>query len=412
MPPKLLVIADDLTGANDTGVQFAKRQIPSIVWAEPEAAASSPGFEVVVINTASRHLSPAEAAARVRRATRWGLAAGIEHFFKKTDSTLRGNLGAELEALCRETGAASIPFVPAFPVMGRTTRAGIHYVHGRPISETAFARDPLNPISESDVPALLRRQTTLPVTCCQPGRASSAAGLVVYDCETTADLEHIARGLQAANQLKVLAGSAALAEQWPALLPFAASGVTPLHPHRPWLLVNGSLHETALAQIQAASPNFWRKIPMPFDQLVQCGQGEPAQLMPAGSASPGSLSWFPPIAPGENLLLYSVEDAAAAARFRARSGLEPAELCRRVARRTGQWVAALLRQYRFPTLVVFGGDTLAEIARAAGWKSFVPISEPLPGVTLARPTETDLAVISKAGGFGPPNLLHQLTLLG
>src|SRR5262245_10463373 len=146
LTPTLLVIADDLTGANDAGVQFALCGIRSIVFADSKIEKLPPEYPVVVVNTESRHLPPREAAERVRKVAEIGLAAGVQYFYKKTDSTLRGNIGAELEALRQTTGASFIPFIPALPDLGRTTREGTHYVHGIPIAETAFAKDPLNPI--------------------------------------------------------------------------------------------------------------------------------------------------------------------------------------------------------------------------------------------------------------------------
>src|SRR5687768_4213761 len=142
----LLIIADDLTGSNDAGAQFAKRGIPAIVVVRPEFDGGDElpaGYPVVVVNTESRHVAAEEAARRVRHVAELGLRAGAKYFFKKTDSTLRGDIGAELKALLEVTGEKQIPFVPAFPETGRTTREGIHYVHGVPIAETEFANDPL-----------------------------------------------------------------------------------------------------------------------------------------------------------------------------------------------------------------------------------------------------------------------------
>ena len=104
---KLLIIADDLTGAIDSGVHFATKGIKTKVF--PDSSFYLPldqldkSVEVIVLNTESRHLSPSEAAERVSRATRTGLKAGVNIIYKKTDSTLRGNIGAELEALMEVT---------------------------------------------------------------------------------------------------------------------------------------------------------------------------------------------------------------------------------------------------------------------------------------------------------------------
>src|SRR5690349_18184256 len=125
---QMLVIADDLTGANDAGAQFAQAQIRSIVLTDHALRDIPGGYAVAVINTASRHASPREAAERVERAVKLGLNNGARCFYKKTDSTLRGNIAVELKALQQATGAGFLPFVPALPDLGRTTRDGVHYV--------------------------------------------------------------------------------------------------------------------------------------------------------------------------------------------------------------------------------------------------------------------------------------------
>ena len=114
---KLLVIADDLTGASDTGVQFAKKGIPVLVVTgiACELTALSADHQVVVVNTESRHLEAEEAGQRVTRVAELGIAAGVSHFYKKTDSTLRGNIGSELEALMVASGHSILAFIPAFP---------------------------------------------------------------------------------------------------------------------------------------------------------------------------------------------------------------------------------------------------------------------------------------------------------
>ncbi len=71
---KLLVIADDLTGASDTGVQFAKKGIPVLVVTgiTCESTTLSTDHQVVVVNTESRHLEAAEAGQRVKRVVELG----------------------------------------------------------------------------------------------------------------------------------------------------------------------------------------------------------------------------------------------------------------------------------------------------------------------------------------------------
>ena len=75
--------------------------------------------------------------------------------YKKTDSVLRGNIGAELSAALQASEAEYLAFVPSYPAMNRITKNGIHYVDEIPLSESIFGRDPFNPVTESDVAKLI-----------------------------------------------------------------------------------------------------------------------------------------------------------------------------------------------------------------------------------------------------------------
>ena len=97
---RLLIIADDFTGALDTGVQFAARGARTCVVTEPAYDFSQAGadIQVLVLDAETRHLCPEAAYQTVFRAVREALAAGFRYVYKKTDSALRGNVGAELTA--------------------------------------------------------------------------------------------------------------------------------------------------------------------------------------------------------------------------------------------------------------------------------------------------------------------------
>ncbi|HEX2864135.1 MAG TPA: four-carbon acid sugar kinase family protein, partial [Deinococcales bacterium] len=145
-PPLMGVVADDLTGAGDIGVLFAKhglavrvftadldvRELPALLAAR--AGQGEAGrTDVVVLDTDSRLLPAAEAAARVRAATRALQACGCRRFWKKTCSVFRGNVGVEFDALLDTLGLDFAPAVAAFPRNGRTTVQGRHFVRGVPL---------------------------------------------------------------------------------------------------------------------------------------------------------------------------------------------------------------------------------------------------------------------------------------
>jgi uncharacterized protein YgbK (DUF1537 family) len=392
------VIADDLTGANDTGAQFAKRGIATVVLLDWNVATLPLGCEVLVVNTESRHISRAEAAHRVSHVARIARSAGVKFFFKKTDSTLRGNIGAELEALMQALDLERITFVPAFPELGRATRDGIHYVHDKPIAESAFARDPLNPVTDSRVASVLKIQGARNVESLPSAKMMErSAGICVIDCESAVQLSGIAEDVLRAGDFAA-AGSAAFADQFCRHLGLHGASRKSPTPRGPILLVNGSLHERALEQITAA-PEIFLRIRMPPEVLIAPSQSNWDALM------------MPEIEGVKHVLLHSILEPSGLKEYlhcAAEKGLDEQTLHLRVAERTGELVSHLLRQNAFGTLIVFGGDTLTGIARACGWSGFVPLGEAGAGITVARPIESETIVISKAGGFGDGDAVERI----
>lgn len=187
-----MVVADDLTGANATGVllvQHGWRALsllgadgPALAaarrWLDaPEGRPGARAASALVFNTESRALPPEQAAERVRRV----LLLASEHLqaapivAKRIDSTARGNLGSEVAAALDVLGPQSFAVVtPAYPASGRTVVGGYLLVNGVPVTRTPAARDPLTPVRHAHVPALLEAQQPFPVG--HVGLASVLAG--------------------------------------------------------------------------------------------------------------------------------------------------------------------------------------------------------------------------------------------
>jgi len=174
------LVADDLTGACDAGVQFALRGLSTIVWLDPEPSKPS---EVTVISTNSRNDPPEEAGEKVRRACR--ALGGV--LFKKIDSTLHGNIVAEIEAVLEECGFREAYLAPAFPAQGRTVRDGWLYVGSD---------------RRLQLPSLL----------------GAHPGIRWFDTVAQEDLARVARLALSRAPRPLLAGSAGLAREVAALL--------------------------------------------------------------------------------------------------------------------------------------------------------------------------------------------------
>lgn len=416
--PKLLAIADDLTGANDVGVEFARRGIRVLV--RPAVSAKTMSFadrlEVLVVSTESRHLDAATASDRVSEAVRLGAAAGATHFYKKTDSTMRGNIGAELEALLTATGCSLLPFIPAAPRLARTTLSGCQFVGERLLHESAFADDPIDPIRSSYIPTIIARQSRASVRVVEIAQLGQleikggAACIYAFDATSDDDLLQIGAWLERNRLLAAVAGAAPFAGLLPQLLDFAREPLCAPRPGGPMLLVNGSLNAASLAQAACAEMEGFAAFTLPPESLVYDDESRASDGSRAfGEAIAGAKS---AAAMGRDFLLRSIASGDQLDRclqLGDRLGLRPKELHLRVAENLGRIVARLLDEARFKVMAVFGGDTLAAIARSMGWSGLWPRGEIIPGVVAsAVEGNEEFLLLTKAGGFGPAGLLKQV----
>ena len=148
----VLALADDMTGALEIGAKFSAAGTRTLVSAKPVEPGST---SVLVYDTETRHRSPQDAAREVRRFVLETGASPPRLIYKKTDSTLRGNISAELGALAEIYPAWRIGYAPAYPALGRTVKQGILMCTAWPSRITEFGRDALNPVCASSISAIL-----------------------------------------------------------------------------------------------------------------------------------------------------------------------------------------------------------------------------------------------------------------
>ena len=219
------MITDDFTGALDTGIQFTKQgvKIQIAVEQNPENISVSENTQVLVIDLETRPLTRQQAYETVKNIMLWAKKQNIEYIYKKTDSALRGNVGTELKAVA-DVYNQCVYFIPAFPKIGRVTRNGKHYIDNVPLSETAFAKDPFEPVKHSHIKDIITKEYNIDVRCVenqiQPVQYLNTIekGIVVFDAETEQDMKKRLLELKQHNQLKLLAGCAGLAEFLPDIL--------------------------------------------------------------------------------------------------------------------------------------------------------------------------------------------------
>lgn len=242
------IIADDLTGATDTGIQFQKRGIATTVLVEPpkETWPCLGENTALSINASSRELCPQEAAVRTREVLQHMVLCDQDTLFKKVDSLMRGNPVEELEAALEAAGRRIALAAPSFPRMGRTVDGGVlHLPDG----------------SAKDLLTLFKNRAHMtvchiPLARLRTEGAGLASALVrreapllcLIDAVTEDDLSLVAEIGQALDTPPVYCGSAALAEALP------VRGGLPDAPCRPIakrvLVVTGSRKKETAAQVR------------------------------------------------------------------------------------------------------------------------------------------------------------------
>ena len=395
--PQLAIVADDLTGAADTGACFADTGLATVI---PLSGTTVPDADVVVLSTESRDLD-ADTAARVVSTVVTGLTGvqsdrGPRWIYKKIDSTLRGHPRDELLAVMAAMGATGALVAPAFPAEGRTTLGGRQHIDGVPLEWSRFG----GPGTVSDLVALFENDRGTPVHLLdlatvrgQPEALQrllddGSDGIVIADAETDDDLLALGRAASGSG-LRLLCGTAGFARQLARSLPLSPAAALPPEAVRgagPILIVAGSQHEATARQIQAlreAGVPIVRPAQSLFDDLataVDATVAEVAAHLAAGQSTALTTAGLAPCARGGQS----------------------------VAARLAQIVAAPEVSGQVGGLVLTGGDVAAAVCAAldasALWLGG-EISPGLPWGVLAGGRLHARPVATKAGSFGGDNAL-------
>jgi D-threonate/D-erythronate kinase len=344
-------------------------------------------LDAVSFDTDSRVMPAGFAAKRVVDAAHVAREARI--VYKKLDSTLRGNVAAELAAALGGARRGRVVVAPAFPAAGRTTVGGSQRVHGVPVDETEMANDPHTPVREAHVPSLLADTFssvgTLGVEDLadheRVRRTLEGCECVVVDAERDADLEALVRAVS--DPARVLwAGSAGLALALGSVYPGPCAGTAGVQrgPIRPVLVVVGSLSGVAREQVM-------RLVEADGAVDVPVDDRESNAVHKAVGAARDVL------AGGTCAVVRSTEERVASSESVLGDLAEVATL--------------LSEEGLFEGLVLTGGATAVAVARRLGASGIrlegeVETGVPMGALIGPRP----YPVVTKAGGFGGPDTLE------
>ena len=393
---RCFIVADDFTGANDTGVQLTRRGFRTKVVLKPEGVEDD-GLSYV-LDTESRNIPGQEASEKVARLLSGLDLSGFDCVIKKVDSTLRGNIAEEIRETDRVYNSELVIFMPALPALGRTTRGGVHRLNGVRIGLTELAHDPRKPVLQDNIAQILRSAYDEPVGALtleqiRAGETDfSSARLWACDAETNEDMLAVILAARRTGKRVLWVGTAAMADGL----------LNADQPALPALAVIASVSEVARKQIRYAEAK-GLKI-----QTVDI-----ADIIRGGDCSFYVRRAVETLATGEDLAVVSSAsydraelDASLAAG--AEQGMDRDEVAEFTGNAISDLAADILDAVRVSGLFLSGGDTaihFIDAVKATGAEIVSELTVGIPMMRLAGGRFDGLKVITKAGAFGTEEVL-------
>ena len=405
------VVADDLTGASDAGVQFAKTGLSTVVWLDhgdvPDADA-----QVLVLDMDSRAVAPEVAYGRMRDALARLRPRTPREIVKKMDSTLRGNVGPELRALLEALPDAFAIVCPAYPKNKRVTRDGVLLVDGTPVDRTDFGRDLFSPVRDARVAAHLDvAAATLDLRTVRAGTTALSAAIddararglrvAVADAERDEDLRALA-ALDGVRDDLLWVGSAGLIEMLHDHAPRPAPRPEAVlhHVRGPIVFLIGSI--SAMTQRQ-------------IEDYAAHGHGLTERLDPLAVVQTTMLGAVTraheAIAHRRDVLLALDADRTrveATLAWGAERGWDAAATSRRLLESFTAAAGPLITDRTDAAVVLSGGDVARAFCTRHGVRGMRLLAEAAPGIPVSRAIGAPLLLVTKAGGFGRPQTYRDI----
>lgn len=360
---KLALMADDFTGANDLGLQLMKYGVD--VRSTLSVNSEGEGFEIVSSETRNANKEDAEKACRLIYEKL--LEKTYDHFYKKIDSTLRGNVKSEGELLLEYLPAgAKIAVVLPFPKNGRTVVEGRHYVNGVALNDTFFAKDPIKPIKSNLLKDYFDGEL-INLEMIRSGKliefiSRVTSPFVIFDGERDSDLDLIADALSKSGLDRHIIGSAAIMDSLMKVWGYEKA---------PVLIISGSCNSANMKQME----NFLREenaSVLDYDIVNDKLYGQAEE--------------------GRSIVLRSVRSEDEIEKSLAKhKAIEIREMI-------GSKAMELIKKYNIKKIVSCGGDISIELMERLGIEAFDILYEIEPGIAYGKGGE--YGIITKPGGFG------------
>jgi uncharacterized protein YgbK (DUF1537 family) len=429
------IIADDLTGACDTALQFHLEGDNTRVLLDYTVAKNQTSTQAWVVHTNSRHVEHYDAVAAVKKSVHFlKEQVGLERFYKKIDSTLRGHIAQECLAMLDELRWPAAVIAPAYPDEGRRTVGGYQIVRGIPLGQTETAIDPLFAVRESHIPTLLGKTSNPeivgyislatimdgagPILRALQEQVQQNKKLIVVDACSDVDLEQISLAInKMPSDINILpCGSAglakALSKKW--VVHRDHSIAKAMHIEKsPLLIVVGSASRVTREQVSLLTQ--WYAQVYPENSLLQFNL-TPLQILGMDSIDQVVKDVVEGLKNNRTVMIstsYLEDSLQGTIALAQEQNLPRYEASQMASRCLGEITKAVLAQVQ-TKLLLTGGDTANQVCRAIGTRSLQIVDQVATSIPLTIDDEARW-IITKSGGFGPPmglvEILEKLSLL-
>jgi len=411
---RIIIIADDLTGANDTAIQFVKQKMSALVVTHTVSFESSiyDNYDILSFNSDTRAMDPMDAYEEVKNLMQRLKAAGLEGlFYKKVDSVLRGNPGHELAAVMDELGIPLAVVSPSFPAnksvledgMLKSGKSGQAAVNAVKIFADSMEK------KVDSIPLRVIRQGSVKAAEYVLNRYNDGVRVFVADAVTDEDLQCVSLLPSAVEKPLVLAGAAALANQIAQNMEKkqTAKRQRPfLDSHAPVLVVAGTRQGETAAQIVTLSNALSVPVIRFKVDLVEKGGSEEAIALAFEEAARHMESNFVLcVVAVESMFKSGIPEGA----WNQTGDTDSVSIAAALGTLTGK----LVESFRFPVMIATGGDIALQICKCLGITGIEPLAEICPGIPIGRITGgnyggTGRYIITKSGRFGNKDTLVEI----
>lgn len=411
---KLAVIADDFTGSNDTGVQFAKKKLKTVVTTcVTEITDDIRNSDIVVFDTESRFDNQETAYNKNRTISKIIKENGCKLIYKKLDSTFRGNIGAEIDGCMMGIGSNFAVLIPALPSNGRQTINGNVIVNGQLLSDTEIAHDPKTPVNHSYIPHILNEQCDRKISVISKSNniidmdvvlnhlkelKKSGTEIVIIDAVTDSDLIVLAKVVSLLDDETLIIGTAGLAE--------FITDAYKLYVHKPILSIVGSVSDVTRAQIDyAKGRNNLCIIDLSIEDLFYSERKNKKRIIISQK-----------LESGKDVVVRTAKDKKdieVAVEFMKDKGYDKFQTSEFIACGLGELTGNIISELEnlLGAIYITGGDTLIKIANHLEISGMTILEEVLPAIPMCRfvhPKFDKINIVTKAGAFGSDDTFSRI----